>query len=259
MKFAIALLLSVGTASAYTPPILATVKSKKQQLVQTPTSGVPFNVPSEALPWSNAPATLDGSLIGDVGFDPVGFSTCNMAEFFDKGATDSMSNVQWMREAEIAHGRIAQLAVLGFIIPALVGTFPGNEWTGLDAYSNTNPIEAISQVPALAFFQIVAAASWIELRRVNFIKEEGSSRVPGDIRLGQGEGRFNPLGLDYSEEEFKEKQLQEIKHCRLAMIGAIGLLLQNSNSGTDVVSQLSGAFVMPEYTAKAGYFLPVGI
>merc|ERR1719345_473910 len=158
MKFAIALLLAVGTASAYTPPILATVKSKKQQLVATPTSGVPFNVPSEALPWSNAPATLDGSLIGDVGFDPVGFSTCNMAEFFDKGATDSMSNVQWMREAEIAHGRIAQLAVLGFIIPALVGTFPGNDWTG-----------------------------------------------------------------------------------------------------TDVVSQLSGAFVMPEYTAKAGYFLPVGI
>lgn len=254
--FAAALFAFVGSATALVPP-MATKSVKKSKPVAS--SGVSFNQPSQALPFTFGPDTLDGSMIGDVGFDPVGFSSCDMAAFFDKDATDSMSSLQWMREAEIAHGRIAQLAVLGFIVPALIGTFPGNEWTGVDAYSNTNPIEALSQVPNLALFQIVAAASWVELRRVQFIKEEGSSRLPGDIRLGQGDGRYNPFGLEFTPEQYQDKQLQEIKHCRLAMMGAFGLILQNSNSGTDVVTQLGKAFVAPEYYAKAGYFLPEGI
>ena len=48
------------------------------------------------------PTNLDGSLPGDVGFDPLGFS-----EVFD---------VKVLREAELKHGRIAMLAVLGWIV-----------------------------------------------------------------------------------------------------------------------------------------------
>lgn len=220
-----------------------------------------YDRPSEALPFSKAgaPSTLDGSLPGDVGFDPVGFSTGDIASVFDrKNNGDTMSDLYWLREAELTHGRIAQLAVVGFIWPALYGTFPGNEWTGVDAYNYPNPVEAIENVPGLAVIQIVAAMSWIELKRVSLIKEQGSSRVPGDLGIGQY-GTWNPLELNFDEEKYAEIELQEIKHCRLAMLGAAGLWLQACNSGTDVVTQLGKAFAAPEYVAKAGYFLPEGI
>jgi len=170
-----------------------------------------------------------------------------------------MTDLQWLREAELTHGRIAQLAVVGFIWPALFGTFPGNEnFGGADAYSYTNPLEAITKVPELAIYQIVGGMAWVEFQRVIRIKEQGKDRVVGDIGLGYP-GGWNPFKLDDSPEEYADKQLQEIKHCRLAMVAAFGLICQCYNSGTDVVSQLSPAFAAPEYAAKAGYFLPQGI
>jgi light-harvesting complex I chlorophyll a/b binding protein 1 len=251
MKLAITAAL-IGTAAAFQPA--TTFKS-------TTSLNAEYNRPSEALPFAKngAPSTLDGTLPGDVGFDPVGFSTGDIASLFDrKNNGDTMSDVYWLREAELTHGRIAQLAVVGFIWPALYGTFPGNEWTGADAYNFPNPVEALEGAPGLALAQIVGAASWIELRRVSMIKEQGASRVPGDLGIGQY-GSWNPLELNFDEEKYAEIELQEIKHCRLGMLGAAGLWLQACNSGTDVVSQLGRALTVPEYVGKAGYFLPEGI
>jgi hypothetical protein len=257
MKFILALSL-LASASAFAPVAHQSASSSSAL------AGVPFDRPSAALPFAEngCPATLDGSLPGDVGFDPVGFSTTPMQGFFDSKTDpkNSMSDLFWLREAEITHGRIAQLAVVGFIWPGLFGTFPGNDWTGLDAYSYVNPLEELSHVPGEAVAQLVLVFSLIEFKRVTLISKQGPNRMPGDLQLGQGPGeRFNPFGLDYTEEEFFEKQVQEIKHCRLAMLGVFGLLCQCVNSGVSVSEQLSGAFVAPEYASKAGYFLPEGI
>eukprot|EP00543_Licmophora_paradoxa_P010162 CAMPEP_0202474336 /NCGR_PEP_ID=MMETSP1360-20130828/92329_1 /ASSEMBLY_ACC=CAM_ASM_000848 /TAXON_ID=515479 /ORGANISM="Licmophora paradoxa, Strain CCMP2313" /LENGTH=254 /DNA_ID=CAMNT_0049101457 /DNA_START=444 /DNA_END=1208 /DNA_ORIENTATION=- len=219
------------------------------------------SVPSTALPFARAPGTLDGSMLGDVGFDPFGFSTVPVGPWFTgfEGRNGSPSDLTWYREAELIHGRIAQLAVLGFIAPALFGTLPGNEWTGVDAYSNTNPVEAFSQVPGLALLQIFLFMTFLEIRRIGIIKEEGSNYVAGDLRIGQGEGRWNPFGLEYSPEQYEEKKLQELKHCRLAMVGIFGLWAQALASDESVVDQLGAGLVTPAYYAKAGYFLPEGI
>ena len=251
MKLSVAALL-IGSASAFAP---ASVERTSSAL------NVDFSRPSEALPFGGAaaPDTLDGSLVGDVGFDPIGFSTAPFGNWFDVGQKTSMTDLEWLREAEITHGRIAQLAVLGFIWPSVFGTFPGNDWSGVDVYSYTNPTEALDHVPVFAIEQIAGFMIWVELNRVKFIREDGSSRLPGDLRLGQGEGRWNPFGLNYSPEEYEAKQLQEIKHCRLAMLGAVGLWFQAVNSGSDIASQLGGALTSPDYVAKAGYFLPEGI
>ena len=64
---------------------------------------------SESVPFLKQPANLDGSLPGDAGFDPLGFS-----EVFD---------LRVLREAELKHGRIAMLAALGYIVQE-VYTFP---------------------------------------------------------------------------------------------------------------------------------------
>jgi len=218
-------------------------------------------VPSIALPFAKAPGTLDGSMLGDVGFDPLGFSTVPVGPWFNgfEGREGKVSDLTWYREAELIHGRIAQLAVVGFIAPGLFGTLPGNEWTGLDAYSNTNPVAAFSQVPGLAILQIFLFMTFLEIRRIGIIREEGSSYQAGDLRIGQGSGRYNPFGLNYSPEQYEEKQLQELKHCRLAMIGIFGLWAQAIASGESVIDQLGAGLTAPEYYAKAGYFLPEGI
>jgi hypothetical protein len=54
---------------------------------------------SESLPFMERPAALDGTLAGDVGFDPLGFA---------KSKNDLMN----YREAEIKHARLAMLAAV---------------------------------------------------------------------------------------------------------------------------------------------------
>jgi len=217
------------------------------------------SIPSIALPFARAPATLNGSMLGDVGFDPLGFSTTPIGPYFKglEGRNGKIGDLAWYREAELIHGRIAMMASVGFIAPGLFGTFPGNEWTGVDAYSNTNPLEAFGQVPGLAILQIFLFASFLEFKRIGIIKEEGANYLPGDLRLGQN--GWNPFGLNYNSKDYAEKQLQELKHCRLAMIGVFGLWAQAQASGVGVIDQIGGAFIAPEYASKAGYFLPQGI
>ena len=157
MKLAIAATTLLASSASAFAPAAKTASSSALK--------VGFNNPSDALPFATAPDTLDGSLPGDAGFDPVGFSTAPFAEFFANGEADTMTDLQWLREAEITHGRIAQLAALGFFWPAFFGTFPGNEWTGVDAFSYVNPVEALDKAPTAALTQIVLAAIFIEFKR----------------------------------------------------------------------------------------------
>lgn len=272
MKFTLSTTL-LATATAYQAPMMTFSLGKGKKTTPTPASSSAVGGPSPsaeawaasskstALPFAQAPATLDGSMLGDVGFDPLGFSTTPVGPWFlgIEGRNGRISDLNWYREAELIHGRIAQLAVVGFIAPGLFGTLPGNEWTGVDAYSYTNPLEAFNKVPGLAILQIFLFMSFLEIRRINIIKEEGESYMPGDLRIGQGEGRWNPFKLEYTPEQYEEKRLQELKHCRLAMIGIFGLWAQAQASGESVVAQLGAGLSVPEYYAKAGYFLPEGI
>jgi len=191
---------------------------------------------SVALPFDKRPANLDGTLVGDFGFDPAGFSN-NPPQFFG-------GNIKWYREAEIMHGRIAQLAVLGSFVPNWIH-FAGNADVGLDAYAEVNPLKALSTVPEAALWQIAIFIYGLELFRIkNIILGD---KEPGDHGLGQG--AWNPFNFKYTPEEYAEKQLQEIKHGRLAMFGSIGILLQNSISGQGVLQQLGGAFTFPDERA----------
>jgi len=214
-------------------------------------------VDSVALPLTKAPYTLDGSLVGDVGFDPFGFSTIKTGSQFLGDAFED--NLKWYREAELMHGRIAMMAALGFVFPGLIGTLPGNEWTGVDAYSYTNPLEALYKAPGLAIQQIFCFMAVMEFFRIKRIQEKGASYEAGDFGWGQGEDRWNPYKFNYTPEEYKEKQLQELKNGRLAMMGVLGLYLQANASGVGVIEQLKDALNTPGYYAKAGYFFPEGI
>lgn len=208
---------------------------------------------SIALPFDKRPPNLDGSLPGDVGFDPVGFSNNPPRPWLIGGSGRSL---KWYREAEIVHGRVAMLAALGWVFPNIYH-LPGNEDVGVDAFANLNPFGALTTVPAAGLWQIAATVGAIELFRVNRVIR--GDKEAGDLGLGQGEGRWNPFGFNYSEEEYAEKQLQEIKNGRLAMVGILGLLLQASVTGKGIVQQLGGSFDVPEAVSKAGYYFPDGV
>jgi hypothetical protein len=48
--------------------------------------------------------------------------------------------------------------------------------------------------------------------------------------------------------------VQEIKNGRLAMVGILGLLFQAAKTNEGIISQLSGAFVLPDAVQSVGAF-----
>jgi hypothetical protein len=190
---------------------------------------------------------LDTGLAGDFGFDPLGLASA-------ESKYPPFDTLRWYREAELQHGRVAQLAWLGFVFPAAIGHFPSQG--DLD-FGELNPVDAFYKAPSLALLQITLFIGALEGRR--FVRCFKGDYAPGDQGWGVP-GGWNPLGLDYSEEEYAEKELQEIKHCRLAMLGAIGALSQELATGNGVASSFNKAlFSIPEFTQKAGYYFPDGL
>ena len=228
----LALVTLLGSASAFVAPSNRATGSVRS--LKMAREGY-----SEALPFERTPPNLDGSLVGDAGFDFAGFSNKPLIVINDEP-------LKWYREAEIVHGRVAQLAVLGFLVPSLFhwGGYP--EW-GIpeDAFAEMNPYKALFSVPHESIGQIILGIFFVECYRIQRIIFEG--KPAGDLGLGQG--GWNPFGFKYTEEEYREKQLQELKHGRLAMFGALGMLLQLKNSGMGVGQQLAAAFSMPDERA----------
>ena len=106
-----------------------------------PAASVSMQERSASIPFLKKPPALDGSLPGDVGFDPLGFSTT---------ITELGGDLNYVREAELMHGRQAMLAVVGFVFPAVFGKLPV-AWT---AGVSTNPLEAQYQLPPQIYAQV---------------------------------------------------------------------------------------------------------
>jgi hypothetical protein len=80
---------------------------------------------SKSIPFLKQPPALTGVLPGDVGFDPVEFTS----NWLDKDWSQQIvpdvwpdaierkpiTTVEWMREAELKHSRLAMLAVVGWV------------------------------------------------------------------------------------------------------------------------------------------------
>ena len=122
----------VSAASAFSGPMPMARPAVQPMMVEK----------SAAIPFLKKPPALDGSMPGDVGFDPLGFSTT---------ITELGGDLNYVREAELMHGRQAMLAVVGFVAPALFGKLP----VGWTADVSTNPLEAQYQLPPEVFYQVV--------------------------------------------------------------------------------------------------------
>ena len=158
---------------------------------------------SIALPFLPRPAALDGSLVGDRGFDPLGIAT-----------SESLPR---LREAEVRLGRLAMVAtwgwpvaVLGFGIatrvvpPSAVCTGNGCDIDG-PLGASALPLESI-RTAAFAYWCLLLFAS---------VAGELTARERGTV--GDLRGSFDPLRLADDPQEVERLQLAELKHGRLAM------------------------------------------
>jgi len=162
---------------------------------------------SDALPFLGYPENLSG-YVGDVGFDPLRFS--------------DFAPMDFLREAELKHGRICMLAWTGFVtvdmgarIYPLPEAYEG--LTSVTAHDALVQQGAMSQIFLwCAVFETVASISLIQM-----LYEE-SGRAPGDFGL-------DPLGFlkGKSEEEVDQMKLREIKNGRLAMLAFSAVVTQS--------------------------------
>ena len=171
---------------------------------------------STALPFADCPKALDGSMAGDVGFDPLGFSD------FELGPFDSAEqHMGWMREAELKHGRVCMLATVGWIgvdQGAKAYGLPA-ELQGLSSYQAHDAAVAQGSLLILLIFCGVfeiAGAGGIAATL------EGK-RVPGDFALTGGFGK--------TPEQMAKLKQAEIKHARLAMMAFSGIATQSAVNG----------------------------
>jgi hypothetical protein len=140
-------------------------------------------------------------------FDPLGLSKKIDQTTFD-----------FYRAAELKHGRVAQLAVLGYIIPE-VYRFPGEIAPGIPFSSIPNGVAAISSVPALGWLQIFFLIGFVDYKSY-------TSGFPAAFPFAYG---FGEKYFDTPEDKAKYES-QEIAHGRLALVAILELLRHDSQN-----------------------------
>jgi len=176
-----------------------------------------------------APEELPGVLAPVGFFDPLGFA--------EKADANTMKRY---REAELAHGRVSMLAVVGF----LVGEYVEGSSFLFDSQITGPAISHLAQVPVGFWVMLtigIGAAEqqrlvtgWVDPADVP-VAQPGLLRddyIPGNIG-------FDPLGLCPEDpEEFKLLQTKELQNGRLAMLGAAGFLAQELVNGKGILENL---------------------
>ena len=192
MKLAVLSCLLAG-ASAFSPaPVARTSVSLNAEK-------------SKALPFLPSPPNLEG-YVGNVGFDPLRFSDFVPMDF--------------LREAELKHGRICMMAWLGFVsVDCGLRIYPLPE--AYDGLTSVTAHDALVKYGAMGqLFLWIGLAEVIGTVAVIQMLE-GSGRKPGDFGL-------DPVGFlkGKSDEEIAEMQLKELKNGRLAMLAFSGVVTQ---------------------------------
>jgi hypothetical protein len=186
----------------------------------------PSSVKTSSTSLKAAADDLVGALPPVGFFDPLGF-----AEKADE------NTLKRYREAELTHGRVSMLAVLGFLVGEKV---EGSSFL-FDASIKGPAISHLGQVPegfwAILLITIGAAEQfraekgWVDPSEVP-VDQPGllkSDYVPGDLG-------FDPLGLKPEDpEEFMIMQTKELQNGRLAMLAAAGFLAQELADGKGIV------------------------
>eukprot|EP01035_Chromulina_nebulosa_P019700 gene19700-25622_t len=199
------------------------------------------------------PEYLDGSLAGDLGFDPLGIAV-------------NKENLFTLREAEYRHARLAMLAAIGWPISELVH-YRLSESMGVPNLLAENfrapsvlngGLNNIYALSTLGLFFTVGSILEIELEK----RKDRERNTPADIEnflnMWREDGwdipgnyGFDPLKLGkYMSNDDKDLkfiiQTVEIFNGRIAMLAVVGYVVQEYITGLPVISE-TPEFFRPFY------------
>jgi len=252
MKTAIIIPFLAAGVSAFSPSSLSNnqkIGSKQQQQQLSMSDGSsPVDVeiedkePAGLYPkvngWTADPTKfclgLPGAIapLGD--FDPLGFTT-------DKSVV-SVQEIKRYREAEVTHGRVAMLATLGYLVaepfhPLFNGQVTGPANSHLGQVQEVAPFFFAFLTTSIAVAELFRATTgWEspvdavsknkEIEGKTWLSKLNDDYYPGDIG-------FDPLGLKPTDPvEFAEMQTKELSNGRLAMLAAMGMIVQEQVTGS---------------------------
>jgi light-harvesting complex I chlorophyll a/b binding protein 3 len=174
---------------------------------------------------------LDGTLPGDFGFDPLGL--------LDPKDAGGYITPDWLRYAEVFHGRWAMLGAAGCIAPEILGSMglipkaTGIDWFAAGVIPPAGTYDQYWTDPYNLFFVEIVLMSFAEHRRIQDFRNPGSMGKQDFLGMeasfaGSGDPCypggpfFNLFNLGRTESEMKNMKQKEIKNGRLAMIAILG-------------------------------------
>lgn len=104
-------------------------------------------------------------MVGNAGFDPLGLST--------------PQNINWMREAEIKHGRMCMLAWSGYVMVDLGYTFPGAKYEGVSSFDAHD---------AAVSYELFLLLLWVGTFETIGFSQASCAEGPAEWQGGRGGG-----------------------------------------------------------------------
>lgn len=216
--------------------ILATLLSSAAAFAPQSTGRISTAVYDDLYGWEPKESEfawgLPGSLPPAGQFDPLGFAK----------DTPLQTMLQW-REAELQHGRVSMLAVLGMlIVEEPIEYHPLFEAYNKDIGPAIRQLDEVDATSPYFLIGLTALIGGLEYNRAvkGFASPEGDfsfqqlreDHYPGDIG-------FDPLGLRPKDAEaFAEMETKELQNGRLAMLGAAGIVAQELVNGKEIFVNL---------------------
>jgi len=211
---------------------------------------------------TTAPAYLDGSVPGDMGFDPWGLvALANPTAETDKFArtakdrdakmlamtpTEQQQKLAWMRESELKHGRLAMLAAAGWPIAELYS----GDWLHKDGYTG-------GRVPSLfnghlldfapLLLVVFAPIAYLDFQSKGELNGgdygfdpmglAGKQKPYGAFPFDAFMGAETPIDSIPNAKDMDAMKLAEIKNGRAAMIAITGFAVQEFLWGSPIIEQ----------------------
>ena len=183
---------------------------------------------SASVPFLPRAKPLDGTQPGDYGFDPFFLSTIpkNFAGFIQPPSWEPVEGIEtyyWMRESEIKHGRIAMMAVLGWIATDQGLRLPLEQFSESNIPSSYLAHNALVEqgtmtvmLLAIGLVEIITGAVLVDVAKGETDRQPGDFTFTGGVLTGK------------SAEFIKEIKTKEVTNGRLAMLAFGGIATQTA-------------------------------
>ncbi|KAJ4720054.1 Chlorophyll a-b binding protein, chloroplastic [Melia azedarach] len=181
-------------------------------------------------PGATPPEWLDGTMIGDRGFDPFGFA--KPAEYlqFDFDSLDQNLAKNVAGEIIGVRTEATEINPTPFQRTRRCSGCRGSE----NDAGKVELVEGSSYLGQPLPFSLTTLI-WIEVLVIGYIEFQRNAELDPEKRLYPG-GYFDPLGLASDPEKKENLQLAEIKHARLAMVAFLIFGIQAAVTGKGPIS-----------------------